>query len=169
MCGRSYASEEMLQEMEHVVREIDAKLKRERQGREIYPTNQAPVIYQKENRLIAGEMTWGFPRYTGSGVLINSRAETLLERPTFRKSAVERRCIVPAVHFLNGILLKTKFLFTTRIPRLYIWPEFIIYFRAKSAFLLLLRKLILLSWKCITVCRWSWNRMSWRTGSSMII
>ena len=61
---------------------------------EIRPGDAAPVI--APNR--AGEravypMKWG---YTAKSLLINARAETAAQKPTFREDWARHRCIVPA-------------------------------------------------------------------------
>ena len=56
-------------------------------------------------------MHWGFPQYQKKGLLINARAETALERKTFRESVLHRRCVIPARHFYEWDFDKNKVTF----------------------------------------------------------
>jgi len=95
---------------------------------EIFPTNFAPVISAGG----ASAIKWGFPHWKGSNVIINARSETALEKPTFRKSLLDRRCVIPSSGFYEwsrtGSNKKQKYLF--REPdeqKLYMagfWNEF---------------------------------------------
>ena len=97
-------------EIEKVVREVDEKLRRERTG-DIYPSHLATVIIGRKPYLTAEEMSWGFPQYQKKGLLINARAETVLERKTFRDSVLHRRCIIPAKQFYEWDPDKNKVTF----------------------------------------------------------
>ena len=83
---------------------------------EIFPTNNAPVLALGENSMRPYIMKWGFPHFRGKGVIINARAETVLEKRTFRESVLSRRCIIPASGFYewksNETKHKDKYLFT---------------------------------------------------------
>ena len=69
---------------------------------EIYPTNQVPVLMEAGEELAPEVMTWGFPRFGGkSGPIINARSETAGERPMFRRSLAERRCVIPTTGFFE--------------------------------------------------------------------
>ena len=47
-------------------------------------------------------MVWGYPRFQGkSGSIINARSETAGERPMFRRSLAERRCVIPTTGFFE--------------------------------------------------------------------
>ncbi|HVP24459.1 MAG TPA: SOS response-associated peptidase [Methanomicrobiales archaeon] len=69
----------------------------------VAPGQEFPVIVRGDgNRLVP--MAWGFiapfVRDTAAGrPIINARAETLLERPSFRDAVQEHRCLVPASGF----------------------------------------------------------------------
>lgn len=108
MCGRYYCDSETAREIEKVVRKISADFANAKMKGEIFPTNIAPVIRNSEGVLTAEMIKWGFPRYNTSNVMINARAETVLERPMFRKSARERRCVIPAKNFFEWDKSKTK-------------------------------------------------------------
>jgi len=82
---------------------------------EIRPTNVVPVIASnREGKGTVFPMKWGFTirrgdAHTGSSTLIvNARSETAAEKPTFRESWQQHRCIVPASwyfewkHFKNA-------------------------------------------------------------------
>jgi putative SOS response-associated peptidase YedK len=67
----------------------------------------------------AALMQWGIPQLQGNGVIINARAETAMEKPTFRTLLAHRRCVVPTTGFYewqkqSGSKTKTKYLF--RLP-----------------------------------------------------
>ena len=66
------------------------------------------MITGRKPHLLAEEMTWGFPQYQKSGLLINARAETVLERKMFRDSVLHRRCIIPAKQFYEWDSDKNK-------------------------------------------------------------
>ena len=66
---------------------------------EIYPTNRVPVLLSEANTIVADLSSWGFPKYRGSGVIINARAETADEKRTFRDSLLFRRCVIPSTGF----------------------------------------------------------------------
>ncbi len=112
MCGRYYIDEDVEKEIYRIVQEIDLNRKPVRIG-EIYPSQMAPVIYGREERLWGGEMKWGLTGRDGR-LLINARAETALERPTFSESIRQRRCVIPAKHFYEWNKDKQKVTFGSR-------------------------------------------------------
>ncbi len=109
MCGRYYIDKDVEEELYRVLQEIDEKLRTERTG-DIFPANAAPVIYGKNAKLCGKEMKWGFMG-RDKKLLINARAETALERPTFSDSVRQRRCVVPARHFYEWDRGKQKVTF----------------------------------------------------------
>ena len=102
--------DETAREIEKVVRNLDRKLHMERTG-DIRPSQSAAVIRGKEENLMTECMAWGFPRFDGKGLLINARAESAMERKTFRSSVQHRRCIIPAKGFYEWDKSKEKFCF----------------------------------------------------------
>lgn len=107
MCGRYYVDDDTIRETERIVREVDRKMKKLKAG-DVYPSGRAAVITQKTYGLRLEEMNWGFPRNQGSGLLINARAETVLERKMFRENVRRRRCIIPAKWFYEWDAEKNK-------------------------------------------------------------
>jgi putative SOS response-associated peptidase YedK len=71
---------------------------------DIRPTTQVPVIRAGTNgtRQIA-QLRWGFvPRFAkaiDTKPLINARAETVADKPTFRDAFAKRRCLVPMDYY----------------------------------------------------------------------
>jgi len=70
----------------------------------ISPSQTVPVVIQQNgvNRILM--LRWGLIPYWAKDVsignrLINARAETLEEKPSFRKSLVQKRCLVLADGF----------------------------------------------------------------------
>lgn len=68
----------------------------------------------------ARRMRWGFPGYQGKGLLINARAESVLEKPVFRDSILHRRCVIPAAGFYEWNRNKEKSTFY-RSDRSVLW------------------------------------------------
>lgn len=113
MCGRYYI-EEKAEVFREILREVDQK-----QGNsiehasmkvgEIFPTNIVPVIGANGAEL----MKWGYSGYKSR--VINARSETAFEKAMFRKSLLERRCLVPASGYFEwkrtqaGVKTKQKY------------------------------------------------------------
>jgi len=104
MCGRYYIEIDEI-EWQEIVSEIEERMKDEYEQMylkllktrgEIFPSDIVPV------RAGPGgyePMKWGFilPGGKGKGrAVINARSETALEKPMFRQSMTERRCLIPA-------------------------------------------------------------------------
>ena len=85
MCGRYYVDDETAREIEKLVRDLDRRLKMERTG-DVFPSQNAMILKGEGNHLAAEQMRWGFPGFEKGKLLINARAESALERPTFRES-----------------------------------------------------------------------------------
>jgi putative SOS response-associated peptidase YedK len=100
MCGR-YFINIALDELEnrYGITSIPEELK-DQQG-EIFPSNQAPVLFKQENNKKMGLMKWGFsPSYSNS-LVINARSETVHKKNLFKESFHRRRCIIPANGFFE--------------------------------------------------------------------
>lgn len=123
MCGR-YT---LLTEKDNIeMREIIEEVNRRHYGTpelaamatdEVFPTNIVPIITRGSSGIGAVLMNWGFPKWEGSGVIINSRSETALVKPMFKGSYERRRCIIPSTGFfewqhVNGKSRKEKYLIT---------------------------------------------------------
>ena len=113
MCGRySLFTQEDIAELNRIIREVEAHGGKVKTG-EIYPTNQAPVllVLREGSQLEATALSWGFPGFKGSQVIINARAETAEEKKTFRESLFDRRCVIPSTGFYEWAKDKQKYRF----------------------------------------------------------
>lgn len=104
MCGRYYiAPEDGVEELENVRLYIESRYGKDEAAKmakgEIYPSNYVPIILTAAGGYIARPMTWGFPGFQGKQLLINARAETAAEKPTFQEAMLQSRCIVPTCGF----------------------------------------------------------------------
>ena len=124
MCGRYLIlTEDEIIEYREIINEVnerykDSPLLSQMATGEVFPTNVAPVLISEDDKPHATLMKWGFPKWQGSGVIINARAETALERKTFHLPLIQKRCVVPTAGFFewrqdNG--KKQKYLF--RLPQ----------------------------------------------------
>lgn len=113
MCGRYYVNDETAQEIIKIIKDIDKELSivpKDRSG-DVRPSQSALVIRKRNDDLTADQMTWGFPRYDGKGLLINARSESALEKRTFKESLQHRRCIIPAKGFYEWNKHKEKYFY----------------------------------------------------------
>ena len=100
MCGRYSLAPEQSKEIAQIVAEVQARFGAASiHTGEIFPTNAAPILLPDEQQMTPKPMAWGFPSFKGKGVIINARGETALDKPMFRRSLLERRCIVPTTGF----------------------------------------------------------------------
>ena len=72
----------------------------------VAPTQHAPVLLQKEGRRVLDMVRWGLiPSWARDGSIgnkmINARAETVVEKPSYRSAFAKRRCLVPAGGFFE--------------------------------------------------------------------
>jgi len=93
MCGRFYLDvdfEELIAKYGYF-ENIEWDLK----NPEIFPTNDISVIVD-DGKAKLTQMKWGFTPSFAKLPLINARAESCLEKSTFRNAVLSGRCIVPA-------------------------------------------------------------------------
>ena len=118
MCGRYFVDDNDLNisEIYNAVNEQQAyapeQLSFNLSTGEIFPTNIVPVI-TGSNEYKA--MKWGFAGYNGRPI-INARSETAYQKPMFRNSIIERRCLIPASGYYEWQKIenkKQKYLFTS--------------------------------------------------------
>ena len=112
MCGRYLIDDETYADIWKILSDPD--MMHEVAKGEVFPTNVAPVITLEG----AAAIKWGFPHWKGTGVIINARAETALEKRMFFKPLMERRCVIPSSGFyewskVSGTKKKQKHLFRT--------------------------------------------------------
>jgi putative SOS response-associated peptidase YedK len=62
----------------------------------IAPTQSVPVVRSSSAGLEASMLRWGITNSHSTKPIINARAETVSELPTFASSLRERRCLIPA-------------------------------------------------------------------------
>lgn len=112
MCGVFYIDDETAREIEKMIRKIDRRLKGTRITGDIRPTNIASVILADNKELVMTPLQWGFPSFESSKVIINARAESVLEKRMFRESVLKRRIVIPATGFYEWNSQKEKATFT---------------------------------------------------------
>lgn len=99
MCGRYVLfSDPELAEICEIIEEVQRKNPEIKAG-EIFPTNSAPILMLNGDKLEPQAVKWGFPNFHSKGVIINARAETAPEKPMFRRSLEDKRCIIPSTGF----------------------------------------------------------------------
>lgn len=100
MCGRfALFNERETKEIHEIIRELEEKQPDSIKTGEIFPTNRVPMLVMGDEHRSVEAVTWGFPHFRGSGVIINARAETAHEKPMFRKNLAMRRCLIPSTGF----------------------------------------------------------------------
>ena len=100
MCGRfALFNERETKEIHEIIRELEEKQPDSIKTGEIFPTNRVPMLVMGDEHRSVEVVTWGFPHFRGSGVIINARAETAHEKPMFRKNLAMRRCLIPSTGF----------------------------------------------------------------------
>lgn len=99
MCGR-YQFSCNFQELKQIVRKAQRTSSPDNvlnfpMDRDISPTDTAPVLIARGSQVTAEFQRWGIPGWRG-GLIINARAETVCEKPMFRRSIAAQRCVIPA-------------------------------------------------------------------------
>jgi putative SOS response-associated peptidase YedK len=77
----------------------------------IAPTQAVPIIHIFSGKLVSEEIRWGLQPTWSKTPIINAQCEGILNKPTFRQSVLQRRCLMPADGFYEW-QGKTPFHFT---------------------------------------------------------
>ena len=94
MCGRYQFSSRESREMQQIVRDAERRSRGQfnelnfPMAGDIAPTQVAPVLIASGDKVVAEFQRWGIPGWRG-GLMINARAETVCEKPMFRRSMVD--------------------------------------------------------------------------------
>ena len=83
-------------------------------GSSVHVNSQAENEDRKSSDAELGTelLQWGFPGFDKGKLLINARAESVKDRPTFADSYAARRCVLPAAGFYEWDKKKEKVIFT---------------------------------------------------------
>jgi putative SOS response-associated peptidase YedK len=93
----------------------------------IAPSQEAPVVVREDEKILK-IMRWGLVPYWAKDEsigykMINARAETLTQKPSFKKSLKEKRCLVLADGFYEwrktekkGVKIPMRFVLKSREP-----------------------------------------------------
>ncbi len=107
MCGRFFIDFED-KNIQNLLGGLKATDARRLSSGDVYPSATVPVLVQHKTPLSA---RWGYERFDKKGLLINARAETVTQKPTFRKDFFERRCLIPSNGFYEWTQDKQKVFF----------------------------------------------------------
>lgn len=114
MCGRFCIDQDMWKELKQLFGELDQMFsgwKWNRQGQDIYPSNQSLVITGRDGELRPELQKWGFLNGHHSSLVINARAETAATKRMFQDSVEHRRLVIPAARFYEWNKDKQKVTF----------------------------------------------------------
>ena len=105
MCGRFTASFEFREIKVRYNLQRDLPLLARRYN--IAPSQEVPVIIQNGGKNELKIMRWGLvpswaPDRSIANRMVNARAETISEKPSFRSLVERQRCLIPADGFMNG-------------------------------------------------------------------
>lgn len=114
MCGRYYMDDETVEEIEKIIRLVDAKVHNRAdltmlQVGDIHPADLEPVIAGRNHEIQLEKIRWGIPK--DDKLIINARTETVLEKKMFADSVEHRRIAIPAAGFYEWNAKKEKYTF----------------------------------------------------------
>ena len=82
-----------------------------REMNSISQSQVAPVLVSRGEKIVGEFQQWGLPGFRGRQQIINARAETVTEKPMFRRSIAFQRCVIPATGFYEWDAAKHKYFF----------------------------------------------------------
>ena len=114
MCGRYFwthdAEDALEEDFPELVDELLRQVHMLRAG-DYTPAMKALALVGGKT-LAAQVLQWGFPGFDKGKLLINARAESVKDRPTFRGGFEQGRCVLPAAGFYEWDRSKEKVTFT---------------------------------------------------------
>ena len=91
-CNVHHVHYEQNEHLEHYVQTVH-------DVQDVHPNDIAPVLIGRPTQRAIVPMAWGIDGKCTGGLTINTRMETLWQRPMFSYSIQSRRCILPASQF----------------------------------------------------------------------
>ena len=96
---------------------------------DIYPGQNCACIIKEEAKNVLANLHWGFnPLWINkkmqNKLLINARAETLADKPTFRDAFQKRRCLIAADGFYEWSTEKNYIIFICKTKSCLAWLVF---------------------------------------------
>lgn len=114
MCGR-YTFFNNIDSLQHSLNidVIDSNIIDHQASYNISPTQNAPVVFQDNNNRILKNMRWGLiPSWAKdnsfASKLINARAETIADKPSFKNLITTNRCVVLANGYYEWVNVDNK-------------------------------------------------------------
>ena len=124
MCSRYYFDSDTMRDILDIVEETDTELRELQINRDVFPTDDAAVIIKGAGGMKLSRIKWGYPGINGSGVIINARAESVLDKKMFQGGIRRRRAVIPAGHFMSGAVTQKKIHFAEKTGTRYVWQDF---------------------------------------------
>lgn len=122
MCGRYQFTEPQNADLRRILQDVRRRCGDRAQDfrfGDVMPTAAAPVLIANGGKVVADLQTWGIPGWKG-GLMINARAETVCEKPMFRRSLAAQRCVIPATSFYEWDAARHKYQFALPGEPLYL-------------------------------------------------
>ena len=114
MCGR-YTFFNNIDSLQHSLNidVIDSNIINHQASYNIAPTQNAPVVFEENNKRILKNMRWGLiPSWAKdnsfASKLINARSETIADKPSFKNLITTNRCIVLANGYYEWVNVDNK-------------------------------------------------------------
>ncbi len=118
--------------------DIDQRIRQEHFAGDIFPTNVAPIIEKSEHGLKLDVCKWGYPLSQGKNLVINARAESVMDKPSFRNGILYHRILIPASGFYEWNRLKRrKIHFPDMMHQYCIWLAFCDWFENERRFVIM--------------------------------
>lgn len=115
MCGRFQFSAAENEEFRKILRDAarragNSELNFQMFG-DVLPSQNTPVLVSNGDKIIGEFQHWGLRNQYGK-IMINARAETVTEKPMFRRSIAAQRCVIPASGYYEWDAGKHKYFFS---------------------------------------------------------
>ena len=114
MCGR-YTFFNNIDSLQHSLNidVIDSNIINHQASYNISPTQNAPVVFEENNKRILKNMRWGLiPSWAKdnsfASKLINARSETITDKPSFKNLITTNRCVVLANGYYEWVNVDNK-------------------------------------------------------------
>ncbi len=114
MCGR-YTFFNNIDSLQHSLNidVIDSNIINHQASYNIAPTQNAPVVFEENNKRILKNMRWGLiPSWAKdnsfASKLINARSETIADKPSFKNLISTNRCVVLANGYYEWVNVDNK-------------------------------------------------------------